>query len=173
MEDLNVQIAALQERIESLVSQLNQAKQRVQEWTDASAALAQSAAEARAKNQAKGRGLGGAIFGAKYRSAMRSAAAASNAAIAKQVAGKRAKIAEGKGQAQERARQLQSQLSLAKEQLKSLTMQAKATARSKVAATTVVNESLTLLQKLKEAYDLGLLTEEEYQEKRQKLVAQI
>lgn len=34
-------------------------------------------------------------------------------------------------------------------------------------------DSVGLLKKLKEAYDLGLLTEEEYEEKRKKIVSKI
>lgn len=167
------QLAALQKEIESLSAKLEQAKLVVKQWSDASARLSQSAAEARAKNQGLGRGVGGVLLGSKYRASMRRAAASSNAAIAKEVTQKRAKIAEGKREAQAAVRRVQAELTAAKEQKKSLTALAKTQRRAKSEAATAATDSLALLHKLKEAYDLGLLTEQEYEEKRQKLVANL
>lgn len=120
-----------------------------------------------------GRGLIGGLLGSKYRSAMRSIAASSNATIAKDVAKKRAKNAEGKREAQEVARHLQSELKIAKQELKSLTLQRKAKSKNKSALIETASKSLSLLQKLKEAYDAGVLTEQEYEDKRKKLVSGI
>jgi hypothetical protein len=97
---------------------------------------------------------------------VRRAAATSNAAIAKDVAGKRTQIAEGKKQAQDLVRHIQTELASAKVQLKALSSSAK----SRKASAAM---SLDLLQQLKEAKDAGLLTDEEFEAKRQKLVADI
>src|SRR5437867_7888351 len=93
------QLAALQEKIASLNIKLEKARQAVKQWSETSAHLSQNAAEARAKNQGLGRGLGGLILGSKFRASRRSQAARSNAAIAQEVAKKRAQIAEGKREA--------------------------------------------------------------------------
>lgn len=163
----------MQRQIDSIVTQIEQAKQIVQQWTDASANLSLSAAKARAKNQSVGRGLGGMFLGPKYRAAMRRAATSSNVAIAKDVADKRAKIADAKRSAQEHVKRLQAQLAVAKDRLKSLTRQTKEKSKDKASAAKSTDQSLTLLQKLKEAYNRGLLTEQEYEEKRRKLASQI
>ena len=109
----------------------------------------------------------------KFRSTMRFAAAASNASIAKQVAEKRAKIADGRREAGELVRRLQSQIFAAKKDRKSLSSQRKAQSKSKGSIAKSASESLDLLQKLKGAYESGLLTEQEYEEKRTKLISQI
>ena len=166
-------IATLEQRISLLTSKLAEAKAAVQQWTDANAALSRSAAEARAENQGAGRGFLGGLLGSKFRGAMRTGAAASNAAIAKQVVEKRAHIADGKRESQNVVRNIQESLKSAKLELKTLTSKTKAKAQTKVAITKAVNDSLQLLQKLKEARDAGLLTEVEYEEKRKKLVSEI
>jgi hypothetical protein len=172
MFEVNSQkLAQLQEVIIILTTKLEQAKLEVSEWTDASARLSQSAAEARARNQGLGRGVGGLILGSKFRTSMRSAAVRSNAAIAQDVVKKRAKIAEGKRQAQEHVRLIQSELSEAKKQYKSLVALGKTQSKSKNSAIKESVDSIDLLQKLKEAHDLGLLTEEEFELKRQKIVS--
>jgi len=104
---------------------------------------------------------------------MRSSAAASNAAIAKQVAEKRTKIAEGKRQPQVVVDRIKAELTATKEHYKSLTTLAKSQNKAKQVTTKAANDSVGLLKKLKEAYDLGLLTEQEYEEKRKKIVADI
>ena len=167
------QLAALKEEIAALSAKLEQAKLIVKQWSDASAQLSQNASEARAKNQGLGRGIGGVLLGSKFRSSMRSAAARSNAAIAKEVASKRAKIAEGKREAQELVRRIQTELTTAKERHKSLTALAKTQSKTKISNAKAAIESIELLQMLKEAYDLGLLTEQEYNQKRQKLVSDL
>jgi hypothetical protein len=104
---------------------------------------------------------------------MRTTAAASNAAIAKDVADKRGRIAEGKRQAQELVRDIQQELASAREDLKAMTAGAKAKSSVKAAVAKSAGASLDLLKKLKEARDAGLLTEEEFEEKRKKLVSDL
>lgn len=103
---------------------------------------------------------------------MRAGATASNAALAKEVAEKRARIVEGKREAQELVRQPQSELTEAKQQLKELTSITKAKAKNKT-ETTNAAASITLLQKLKETKDAGLLTQDEFEKKRKKPVTDI
>lgn len=171
--DSSSEIQGIEQRIANLTTQLVEAKGAVAEWTEANKSLSLSAAHERAKNQGAGRGLLGGLLGSKFRSAMRAGAAASNAAIAKQVAEKRARIADGKRESQELVRRVQEELTAAKQELKAITASAKATATTKVAKAKTAHESLTLLQKLKDAKDAGLLTQEEFEEKRKKLVADI
>jgi hypothetical protein len=174
MSDVNPeQLTTLQQRIAHLTNQLEQAKLTVKQWSNASAQLSQNAAEARAKNQGAGRGIGGVLLGSKFRSAMRSAAASSNATIAGEVAQKRAKIAAGKSQAQSVVHHIQTELSAAKEQYRALIATDKAQRQSKATTSKKSIESIDLLQKLKDAHDLGLLTEAEYQEKRKKIISSI
>lgn len=168
--DNSDEIVALKRRIETLTTYLTEAKDAVAEWTDANKALSLSAAQERAKNQGAGRGLLGGLLGSKFRSAVRAGAAASNAAIAKDVAQKRERIADGKRKAQELVRQIQEELSIAKQQLKSLTAGSKEIASTKTKKAKATQDSLTLLQKLKEARDAGLLTQEEFEAKRTKIV---
>jgi cell division septum initiation protein DivIVA len=85
-------ITQAEQRIRALTVKLAEAKSAIQQWSDANQSLSRSAAEARASNQGSGRGLLGGLLGSKFRGAMRSAAASSNAAIAKDVAAKRARI---------------------------------------------------------------------------------
>ena len=167
------QLNALEEKIVSLKNKLEQARLEAKQWSDLSARLSQNAAEARAQNQGLGRGIGGFILGSKFRASQRSQAARNNASIAKQVADKRAQIGEGKRKAQELVRQIQVELTATKEQYRSLTTLAKSQNKSKAIAANETNESVGLLKKLKEAYDLGLLTPEEYEEKRKKIVSSI
>src|SRR6185436_15568739 len=122
MPDVNPeQLTSLEEKIASLKTNLEQAKLAVKQWSDSSAHLSQNAAEARAKNQGMGRGLGGLLLGSKFRASQRSQAARLNASIAMQVAEKRAKIAEGKSEAQDLVRRIQAELTATKEQYRSLT----------------------------------------------------
>lgn len=164
-------------RIEFIISdgsaKLEQAKQYVRNWINASTELTRNAAQARAKNQAQGRGIGAAFLGSKYRAAVRFSAASSNAAIAKEVAKKRAQIAEGKMKAQAQVRRIQIELAKAKERRRELIALSKSTSKTKAAVVKGTTDSNVLLKKLKEAYELGLLTEQEYEEKRKKLVSNI
>jgi cell division septum initiation protein DivIVA len=166
-------IGELEQRIAALSARLVEAKDAVQTWVDANASLSRSAASARAENQGAGRGFLGGLLGSKYRSAVRAGAAASNAAIAKDVAAKRARIVEGKRQAQDVVRSIQEALAEAKAELKGLTVGRKARAQTKTVAAKAASTTLDLLQKLKEAHDAGLLTEAEYEEKRRKLVSEL
>lgn len=164
-------IKQIEQKITTLTTQLAESRAIVQRWEEAGASLSLSAAEARAKNQDAGRGILGAILGSKFRGAMRAGAAASNASIAKDVAAKRSQIAEGKREAQVAVRLIQAELSEAKQELKSLTSKKKQAATSETRAAKAAADLLALLQKLKEAKDAGLLTEQEYEEKRKKLVS--
>lgn len=164
------EIQELEQQIVNLSTCLTEAKDAVAQWTEANKSLSLSAAQERARNQGAGRGVIGGLLGAKFRKAMRAGAAASNAAIAKEVAQKRAHIAERKREAQELVRQIKEELTIAKQQLKSLTAGAKS---KNVTKTKDAHDSLALLQKLKEARDAGLLTQEEFEQKRTKLVADL
>ena len=167
------QLNALEEKIVSLKNKLEQARLEVKRWSDLSARLSQNAAEARAQNQGLGRGIGGLILGSKFRASQRSQAARNNASIAKQVTEKRAQIGEGKRKAQNLVNQIQDELASIKEQYRSLTALAKSQDKAKAITTKTATSSVALLKGLKEAYDLGLLTEQEYEEKRKKIVSSI
>ena len=166
-------LKALQEKIASLTAKLGEAKLAVKQYSDLSARLAQNAAEERAKTQGMGRGLGGVLLGSKYRASQRSQAARINASIAKQVAEKRAQIGDGKRKAQALVSQIQAELTTTKEQYRSLTALVKSQNKTKAITTKATTDSVGLLKGLKEAYDLGLLTEQEYEEKRKKIVSSI
>jgi len=167
------QLKALQEKIASLTTKLEQAKLAVKQWSDKTSQLAHNAAEARAKTQGMGRGIGGIILGSKYRASQRSQAARLNASISKQVAEKRGQIGDRKREAQALVRQIQAELKAAKDQYKSLTALAKSQNKANAIASKVADDSVELLKKLKEVHDLGLLTEQEYEEKRKKIVSGI
>ncbi|MFZ3151085.1 MAG: SHOCT domain-containing protein [Anaerolineaceae bacterium] len=167
------ELQELKKVIENLTIQLEEAKLVVKQWNDASAQLSQNAAEARAKNQNVGYGIGGVLFGSKYRAAVRREASASNASIAKQVAEKRGQILKGKTEAQERVRKIQLDLKLTKLEYQKLLALEKEQNKDKLTKTKASTQSIDLLQKLKEAYDLGLLTDEEYEEKRKKYASDI
>lgn len=104
-------IAAVERRLFSI-------KDEIASWNDASANLGISASLERARNAELGRGLGGALFGAKYRAAARRAAASSNAAIARDVATKRATIARAKQELRLAERELRAALRDLKAELK-------------------------------------------------------
>jgi hypothetical protein len=165
--------SSIESRIKSLEIKLERAREDVREWTDANADLSRSAAEARAKNQGSGNGFMGALLGSKFRSVMRSGAAASNAAIAKEVAQKRLLIADGKRNAQDIVRTLQTQIKELKQELRTHKAQAKRSTTSKASLIKGKASSIDLLHKLKEAHEAGLLTDDEFQEKRKALVAKI
>jgi hypothetical protein len=167
------QLKALEEKIASLTTKLEQARLEVKKYTDLSSRLAQNAAQARAETQGLGRGFGGLILGSKFRASQRAKASRINASISKQVAEKRSQIGEEKRKAQALVQQIQSELRATKEQYKSLTALAKSQNKAKAITTGATDDSIDLLMKLKEAYDRGLLTEQEYEEKRQKLVSSI
>ncbi|MBD2055424.1 SHOCT domain-containing protein [Oculatella sp. FACHB-28] len=172
---IDQQIANTETQISQLVIRLENAKRDVQEWVDANSSLSLSAAKARAETQSLGRGLGGVLLGSGYRASCRRAAASANAGIARKVAAKRAEIKQGKQNAQEVVRQVQFQISLLKDELKTLKSQRKSLSPTKKSNQTVqtASRSLVLLEKLSEAYQMGLLTQEEYEEKRKKIVDEI
>jgi len=167
------QLKALEEKITSLTTKLEQARLEVKKYTDLSSRLAQNAAQARAETQGLGRGLGGLILGSKFRASERAKASRINASISKQVAEKRSQIGNEKRKAQAIVQKIQSELKSTKEQYKSLTALAKSQNKAQAITTKATADSVELLKKLKEAYDLGLITEQEYEEKRQKIVSSI
>ena len=132
-----------------------------------------SAAEVRANNQGAGRVFGSALLGPKFRKAMRASAASSNAAIVQDVAKKRPKIEEGKMEGQDLVSHIQAELKARKEEYKSLATLAKSQTKAKATTAKTTTDSVGLLKKLKKAYDLGLLTDQEYEEKRKKIVSNI
>lgn len=170
MDAVQQEIDSLERRLESLAPKLSDAKEAVRSWVEAGSNLSISAAEARAKNQGAGRGIAGALLGAKFRSAMRLGAAASNAAIAKEVARKRAAIADGKANAQRAVKEVQGLISDAKVRLRELKALQRTTRSVTKERRTTTAKSVNLLHKLKEAKDLGLLTDAEYEQKRRKIV---
>ncbi len=163
----------LQIRIKELSSQLEEAKQAVRNYSQLLTELNQSAAEERAKNQGAGRGLDGMIFGSKYRASQRRAAAASNARISKELAKKRGVILEKKTAAQAFVQSIQTELKTTKEEYNALESAIKAKNATITHKSKTSMDSVALLKKLKEAHDLGLLTDEEFEEKRKKLVSEI
>ena len=154
-----------------LVNRIEAAKADVNRWQEAATALSLEAAQKRAENQGAGRGLGGMLFGAKYRAVARRAAAISNAAIAKDVAEKRARIAVGKKAAQERVRSLKTELAALKARAKGAASAQRQIAAKPSSRRQGTSTSLDLLTKLKEAHSLGLLTDEEYETKRAAIAA--
>lgn len=124
---MNSEIETAEARIRYIERKIAEAQEAVRSWSEASTNLSLSAAEQRASNQSMGRGIGGALLGAKFRAAMRRAAASSNARIAKDVAEKRRRIANGKREAQAVVNGLREELREAKQRLKLL----KATSREK------------------------------------------
>jgi hypothetical protein len=166
----SIRVSALEKRIATLTHRLAEAKAASQEWTDAKARLALSAAEARAENQGHGRGFFASLLGSKYRGIVRRMAAASNASISQDVVEKRARIADGKRESQEVVRRTQDELAAAKRELKAMTTDTKAKSNVKTASVKATAQSIDLLHKLKEARDAGLLSEAEFEEKRRKLV---
>jgi hypothetical protein len=173
-------ISEVELQIEKLDSMLDQAKQAVQNWVDANTSLAQSAQQSRAETQSMGRGLGGALLGSKYRSSRRKEASFANAQIARNVASRRAVIRSGKQESQERVREIQSQIKKLKTDLKFLKDRAKeiviSSKKSKPVKSSSIKssvDSMAVLEKLSELHQKGILTDEEYKIKRQKIVDQI
>jgi len=163
----------LRQRIEALEEQLDSASATVRDWTDANSNLSRSAMEARAQNQGAGTGIMAGLLGSKFRGAMRRAASASNASIAKDVAKKRASIAENKREAQATVRNIKGRIAGAKKELKELIADEKRATGQRDKTKKQKAGSIDLLHKLKEAHELGLLTDEEYETKRKALVSQI
>jgi hypothetical protein len=173
---LEWQIATTESYLSQLNVKLADAKNVVQDWVKANSALSQSAAEKRAETQSMGRGLGGALLGAHYRAVSRRHAASINAGIAREVASKRATIKQGKQNAQDVVKRIQVQITQAKDKLKHLKAQKgsiSSSAKKSTQSAQASSRSLVLLEKLNEAYQLGLLTQKEYEEKRKKIADQI
>ena len=172
-EELQSEIADLEDHIAELTRRLSSAREAVQSWTDAGKNLSLEAAAERAKNQGAGRGFLGGLLGSKYRSAVRSDAAASNARIAKYVASRRAEIANGKSSAQDVVREIQVYLRQAKGELRDLKSALRSSTTGKASRSRAAISALDLLAKLKSAHDSGLLSDSEYEEKRRKLVDEL
>lgn len=129
-----------------------------------------------------GRGLGGALFGAKYRAAARRAAASSNAAIARDVANKRATIARAKLELRTTERRLRAELRDLKAELRDSRSYAQEQARiARRAASAPPAEPLPAppprpvdikqeLQRLKALYQQGQLDAVAYEEARIQLL---
>ncbi len=173
VETRNERLEQLQIRINELTSQLEEARQTVKNYSHLLAELGQNAAEERAKNQGAGRGLDGMIFGPKYRASQRRAAAASNARISKELAKKRGVILEKKMAAQAFVQSIQTELKTTKEEYNALKSAIKAENATITHKSKTSMDSVALLKKLKEAHDLGLLTDDEFEEKRKKVVSDI
>ena len=175
LDVVDQQIVDVESQIYELTSKLEEARETVQRWVDENSSLSQSAAAERAKTQSMGRGDWGMVLGAKFRASRRQQAAQLNAQIANTVAARRAKIKQGKQNAQELVRQIQAEITQLKSDLKLLKSQRKAIGSTKKPSQSVQasSRSLLLLEKLNEAYQMGLLTEEEFEEKRRKIVDQI
>ena len=162
--------SALASRIDQLAAQLVRASDELREWQSAASSLSQQAALARSENQGAGRGLGGMLLGPKYRAAARRVAANSNADIARQLAQKRVTIAQEKARAQTQIRTLKSELFALRAEFKNRAKPARSVSKARLGAVASVSKELSLLTKLKEAYDLGLLTAAEFEQKKRQLL---
>ena len=78
-------------------------------------------------------------------------------------------FAEGKASAQAYVKQIQSDIAGVKAEIR----EAKATGRGAKSAKASASSAVDLLHKLKEAHTLGLLTDEEFEEKRRKIVSEM
>jgi Short C-terminal domain len=87
--------------------------------------------------------------------------------ISQEVARKRDEILEIKNDAKERERRIKAKLSDLKRQIKAFD---KKSLNSEISS---VSKNFDLLKKIKEAYDMGILTDAEYEAKRSALVADI
>lgn len=126
MDDkLDRQIAAEKRKIELITKKIEQVKQKIQDLKQESIDLSVWAAQARAKNRSLAPGLDGLIFGSKYRAVARMEMASGNARIAREVAVRRAQIAKGQRSAQEKLRELKSELSASRNLLKILVAKSK------------------------------------------------
>lgn len=158
----------IDQEISVLERELVETRGILDDCVNAAARLSQSAAEERAKNSQAGRGFIGGLLGSKYRGAVRQSAAASNASISREVAKKRGEILEIKHVAKERERGIKVRLSDLKKQIKILE---KNNSHNNEKSSALKN--VDLLKKIKEAYDMGILTDAEYEAKRSVLVADI
>lgn len=133
-------VPALRQEIASLAADLEKAELMVRQCDEALDRIGRAAADAEARNEAAG--LVGALKGRDLRSTVRRTA-------------ERSIMEEERRKAENRVRLLEAELALRQERLRTLAPPPADTA--------------TLPRKLKEAYELGLLTEEEYEAKRRKL----
>ena len=174
--NLDHQITETKVQIIQFTTALEKAKQNVQSCIDRNSSLSLSAAQERAQTQSMGRGIGGVFLGSKYIAARRKEAAYYNAAIARNIAAQRAEIQQQKKMCQETVRKVQDRIIALKDKLKHLQSQKKDFNCKKKTSSQLLqnsNKSVALLEKLQEAYQIGLLTQEEYEEKRKKIVEQI
>ena len=157
----SAQLDATVRQVADLEMQLAQIRDVLRQWTEAGQNLALTAAEAHAKNRAAGLGWGGILFGSKYRAIERRSATRSNARISQEAVKKRAQVTEGKRAAKEVETAIKNQLAEAKARLRMLQGSTKKT----VSICAKPHSGVSLLKSLKEAHDLGLLTDDEYNAK--------
>jgi hypothetical protein len=151
-------------RIEQIEQELLECHRILEDCAAATANLSQQVAEEKAKHADAGGGFMGGLLGSKYRAAARRGASAAKASIQRQAVERRGEILAVKQRAQDRVRAL-------KAELKELRTSSKASARPSSAKS--ASASLDLLKKLKEAHELGILSDEEYELKRVRVVAQV
>jgi len=114
------------------------------------------------------------VFGARFRAAARRGAQQSNAYIANEVVSRRITIANGKQEARAALVRLrEKQLVQAKKELKAESKSTQRTVRTKQIAASSPTDPVYLLQKLKEAHDLGFLNDAEYEAKKRELLTRI
>lgn len=162
--------------VQELEAELERVRAVIRGWQDRAAELMQRAQQARADNQNAGRGLLGGLLGSKFRSAMRQGASASNAAVAREVAARRAEIANGKRQAQDLVRRIQAALKIARAEEKQFAKKVKehrAAGATRVKRVAAKSKEIDVLRKLKAAHKDGLLTDAEYEAKRRAIVAEL
>ena len=173
---IDKKIEDTESKIEELTQSIHLAKKEVQRVVELNAELSSNAQKARAETQAMGRGLGGLLLGSKFRGSRRREAASINADIAKQVAEQRDLIRERKQNAQNVVTRLQFQLKELKDEVKSLKLQRKQILegeKKSVNKVKLATESMKALEKLHDLYQIGILTQEEYEAKRHAIMSKI
>lgn len=152
--------------VTKLEERLIEAKQSIQQIGDAKIDLSNEVAERRAANQSSTSGFLSGFLGPKYRASVRRAATASNAEITQYAARRRIELTELQRQIRETEREIRALIAVAKSELRDLQRQLNQAKGS-------THDAISLLKKLKEAHELGLLTDNEFEEKRKALVAKI
>jgi|GEM_PF-1516576 hypothetical protein len=170
VSDLTSKIKLLDEQVQIIENQISQLSKQLLNETNL--ALSSKATIERAKTQEMGRGLLGSLMGSEYRASQRRVAARINASISRQVSEKREQIRSLKLSVKNNIIETQSLIKAKKEELKSLKSQRKEL-QSALKNTKRTKDNLSLLKKLGELYKSGLITEEEYEQKKKKLLDQI
>jgi regulator of replication initiation timing len=169
---LDEQVQIIENQISQLSKQLEDEKNQLKSLNETNLALSSKATIERAKTQEMGRGLLGSLMGSEYRASQRRVAARINASISRQVSEKREQIRSLKLSVKNNIIETQSLIKAKKEELKSLKSQRKEL-QSALKNTKRTKDNLSLLKKLGELYKSGLITEEEYEQKKKKLLDQI